>query len=412
MNVLRAIKRGIKLGGFPDEFFELISKPDKVLMIKIPVRMDNGRLEVFEGFRVQHNNALGPYKGGIRFHEEVSLNDDIALATLMTLKNSLSGIPYGGAKGAVKVNPKMLSREELERLSRSYIRGIAGIIGEQVDIPAPDIGTNPQIMAWMVDEYSKLKGYNVPGALTAKPPELWGNPVRTYSTGFGCYITAGEAAKKYLDRLQGIRIAIQGFGKVGLWAAYWCAKSGAKIIAISDSRGTIYNSEGINIERAIKVKKETGKVTNYPDAVVIEDSKAPLYTNADVIMPCALENQITRENMHKIKAKIIVEGANGPKTYEAEQYLTSKSVTIVPDLLANSGGVIMSYLEWIENLQWYLWEEEETRSKLEKIMKNNFLKVYEKHEEMRMEKNVSMRDAALVLALERIFKVMKIRGWL
>ncbi len=411
-NVLTTLKHSIGLGGFPEELYKVLSKPERILIVKIPIKMDNGRLEMFEGYRVQHNSALGPYKGGVRFHPDVTLEDDIALATLMTLKNSLAGIPYGGGKGAVRVNPKKLSKGELERLSRGYIRAIAPLIGEELDIPAPDVGTNPQIMAWMADEYSKVVGRNVPGIITAKPPILWGNPVREYATGFGLSVVTKEAAEKYLGGLEGKRVAIQGFGNVGRWHAYWLSKMGAKLVAISDSSGTVYDPNGIDVETAMNVKNRTGKVINYPKGEKIADSKASLYVDAEIVAPDALENQITIENVDKVKAKLIVEGANGPTTPEAEAKLAERGAIVVPDFLANAGGVVMSYLEWVENLQWYIWGEEETRARLEGIMKNNFLRVYKKYEDMKSERKVTMRDAALVLSLERLYEAMKTRGWL
>ena len=411
-NVLTTLKHSIGLGGFPEELYKVLSKPERILIVKIPIKMDNGRLEMFEGYRVQHNSALGPYKGGVRFHPDVTLEDDIALATLMTLKNSLAGIPYGGGKGAVRVNPKKLSKGELERLSRGYIRAIAPLIGEELDIPAPDVGTNPQIMAWMADEYSKVVGRNVPGIITAKPPILWGNPVREYATGFGLSVVTKEAAEKYLGGLEGKRVAVQGFGNVGRWHAYWLSKMGAKLVAISDSSGTVYDPNGIDVETAMNVKNRTGKVINYPKGEKIADSKASLYVDAEIVAPDALENQITIENVDKVKAKLIVEGANGPTTPEAEAKLAERGAIVVPDFLANAGGVVMSYLEWVENLQWYIWGEEETRARLEGIMKNNFLRVYKKYEDMKSERKVTMRDAALVLSLERLYEAMKTRGWL
>ena len=411
-NVLTTLKHSIGLGGFPEELYKILSKPERILIVKIPIKMDNGRLEMFEGYRVQHNSALGPYKGGVRFHPDVTLEDDIALATLMTLKNSLAGIPYGGGKGAVRVNPKKLSKGELERLSRGYIRAIAPLIGEELDIPAPDVGTNPQIMAWMADEYSKVVGRNVPGIITAKPPILWGNPVREYATGFGLSVVTKEAAEKYLGGLEGKRVAVQGFGNVGRWHAYWLSKMGAKLVAISDSSGTVYDPNGIDVETAMNVKNRTGKVINYPKGEKIADPKASLYVDAEIVAPDAMENQITIENVDKVKAKLIVEGANGPTTPEAEAKLAERGAIVVPDFLANAGGVVMSYLEWVENLQWYIWDEEETRARLERIMKNNFLRVYKKYEDMRSERKVTMRDAALVLSLERLYEAMKTRGWL
>jgi len=413
-NVLSIVRRGVKLSNLPEDFYHLLSKPDRILIVKIPVRMDDGSLKIFEGYRVQHNGALGPYKGGIRFHPEVSLEDDIALATLMTLKNSLAGLPYGGGKGAVKVNPKSLSKGELERLSRGYARAISPLIGDQVDIPAPDVGTDSQIMAWMVDEYSKLKGYNVPGVFTSKPPILWGNPVREYATGFGTAVVAREAAIEYLGGIEKKTVAVQGFGNVGQWTAYWLSKFGAKIIAVSDTSGTLYDPDGINVDKAIEVKKKTRKVINYPGGRKIEgNTMAPLYTDVDILVPAALENQITKENAKKVKAKVISEGANGPTTPEAEAILTKRGVIIVPDFLANAGGVIMSYLEWVENLQWYFWDEEETRARLESIIKKNFHKVNQRYRKLKEEReDATMRDAALQISLERIYEATKARGWL
>jgi len=411
--MLQVLRRSVDLGGFPEEVYAVLSKPERVLMVSIPVRMDNGKLVVFEGYRVQHNSALGPYKGGIRFHPEVDLETDIALALGMTLKNSLNGLPYGGGKGAVRVDPKKLSPSELERLCRGYARAIAPLIGDLEDIPAPDVGTNPQMMAWMVDEYSKLKGRNVPGVFTAKPPELWGNPVRIYSTGFGTAVAAKVAAEKYLGAFEGLRVAVHGFGNVGQYAAYYSVKFGAKVVAISDTSGTVYDPNGIDVELAIRVKESTGKVVNYPRGEKIPDPDASLYVDCEVLMPSAIENVIRADNVHKVKAKVISEGANGPTTPEAEKVLYERGAVIVPDIAANAGGVIMSYLEWVENLQWYWWSEEETLSRLRSIIENNVRRLIAKYESLRSEKGpVTMRDAAFVLAVERVYKAMKVRGWI
>jgi glutamate dehydrogenase (NAD(P)+)/glutamate dehydrogenase (NADP+) len=370
--------------------------------------MDNGRYEVFDGYRVQHCDALGPFKGGVRFHPEVTLADDVALAILMTLKNSLAGLPYGGAKGAVRVDPKKLSQRELEELSRGYARAIAPLIGDVVDIPAPDVGTNAQIMAWMVDEYSKLKGYNVPGVFTSKPPELWGNPVREYATGFGIAVVTKAAADKLWGGIEGRTVAIHGAGNTGAWAAYWLEKMGAKIVAVSSTKGTVVNKEGIPAEAVLKYYKRELEFKKLPGQYT-EDTAASLYQEVDVLIPAALENTITSGNAGLVKAKLIVEGANGPTTPEAERVLYQRGVLVVPDILANAGGVVMSYLEWVENLQWYIWDEEETRRRLESIMTANFNRVYQRWER---EKQWTMRDAAIVTALERIYKAMKTRGWI
>jgi len=415
--MLKVLRESIELAGLPEEVYDYLSKPDRVLMVKIPVRMDNGKLVVFEGYRVQHNNALGPYKGGIRFHPEVTLETDIALAMGMTLKNSLAGIPYGGGKGAVRCDPKKMSVRELEQLSRGYARAIASIIGPEQDIPAPDVNTNPQIMAWMVDEYSKLKGYNVPAVFTAKPPELWGNPVRLYSTGYGTVIAAKAAAERWMGGFEGRTITIHGFGNAGQYAALWATRLGAKVVAVSDTSGTVYDPNGIDPELAIRVKNETGKVINYPRGNKLSDPEASLYVDADILIPAAIENTITERNAGKVKARLIAEAANGPTTPEAERILYSRKdfIAVVPDILANAGGVIMSYLEWVENLQWWFWDEEETRQRLASIMERNFKRTADRWEKLKAEKSgrlVTMRDAAFVLAVERVYTAMKLRGWI
>ena len=415
--MLKVLKESVELAGLPQEAYDYLSKPDRVLMVKIPVRMDNGKLVVFEGYRVQHNNALGPYKGGIRFHPEVSLETDMALALGMTLKNSLAGIPYGGGKGAVKCDPKKMSARELEQLSRGYARAVASIIGPEQDIPAPDVNTNPQIMAWMVDEYSKLKGYNVPAVFTAKPPELWGNPVRLYSTGYGTVIAAKAAAERWMGGFEGKTITIHGFGNAGQYAALWATKLGAKVVAVSDTSGTVYDPSGIDPELAIRVKSETGKIINYPRGNKISDPDASLYVEADILIPAAIENVITEHNAGKVKARLIAEAANGPTTPEAEKILYSRKdfIATVPDILANAGGVIMSYLEWVENLQWWFWDEEETRQRLASIMEKNFKRTADRWERLKSDKPgrlITMRDAAFVLAVERVYNAMKLRGWL
>lgn len=409
-NTLKILKRAIEIGGFEEIVYDYLSRPMRVVTVSIPVRV-NGSLKIFEGYRVQHNNALGPFKGGIRFHPEVTLEDDIALATLMTLKNSLAGIPYGGGKGAVRVDPKSLKPSELEELARGYVRALYPVLGPDIDIPAPDVGTNPQIMAWMVDEYSKLANRNVPGVFTAKPVELWGNPVREYATGFGVAVMARESWRSLFNGdLSGVKVSVHGFGNTGQWAAYWASKMGAKVIAIADTSGTVYDPNGIDVVKAMDIKNKTGKVINYPGGQKLAPDDA-LYVNADILMPCAIEDTIRADNVSKVKAKLIVEGANGPTTHEAEEYLTKRGVIIVPDILANAGGVIMSYLEWVENLQWMTWSEDETRSKLEGILVNNFKRVLDEYGRIKRS-DVTMRDAAIVVAVSRIEKAMRLRGWI
>mgnify|MGYP001770694801 FL=1 len=411
--MLQVLERAVRMDNLPYELYKVLSRPERVLMVNIPVRMDNGALEVFEGYRVQYSSALGPYKGGIRFHPEVDLETDMALALGMTLKNALNNLPYGGGKGAVRVDYKRLSPGELERLSRGYARAVAPLIGDVIDIPAPDVGTTPQVMAWMVDEYSRIKGYNVPGSFTAKPVELWGNPVREYSTGYGVAVAARAAAERYLGGFQGLRVAVHGFGNVGQYSALYAQRMGAKVVAVSDTSGTVYDPNGIDVERAIKVKQETGKVINYPGGQKISDPSASLLVDCDVLMPSAVENVITKDNASKVRARLIVEGANGPTTPEAEEVLYARGAIVVPDIAANAGGVVMSYLEWVENIQWYWWDEEETLKRLDSIMTNNIRRLMDRYDSLRAEvKSATMRDAAFILALERIYKAMKARGWI
>ncbi|MEM0276175.1 MAG: Glu/Leu/Phe/Val dehydrogenase [Pyrobaculum sp.] len=413
-NTLYTLKRGIELAGLPVEFYEALARPKRILIVSIPVRQDNGKIQYFEGYRVQHCDALGPFKGGIRFHPEVTLADDIALAMLMTLKNSLAGLPYGGAKGAVRVDPKKLSARELEELSRGYARAIAPLIGDVVDIPAPDVGTNAQIMAWMTDEYSKIKGHNTPGVFTSKPPELWGNPVREYATGLGVAVTTREMAKRLWGEIEGKTVAVQGMGNVGRWTAYWIGKLGGRVVAVSDINGVAYKKDGLDTSLIAENKSLSGPslvemFVSKNGAEYIKNPDAIFSIDVDVLIPAAIENVIRGDNVGLVKARLVVEGANGPTTPEAERELYKRGVVVVPDILANAGGVVMSYLEWVENLQWYFWDEEETRKRLEAIMVNNVAKVYHRWQK---EKEWTMRDAAIVTALERIYKAMKTRGWI
>lgn len=403
---LSLLRRGVELGGLPEDLYTLLSHPERVLVVYVPVRRDDGTLEVLEGYRVQHNSLLGPYKGGIRFHPEVTLADDMALATLMTLKNSLAGLPYGGGKGALRVNPKALSRKELEAVSRGYARAIAAWIGEQVDIPAPDVGTNPQIMGYMVDEYARFRGHNAPGVLTGKPLDLWGNPVREYATGFGVAICAREIVQRINDGIAGRTVAVHGFGNTGQWAAYFLQRMGAKVVAIADSRTGIVAKEGIDIEQAMKVKKTEGSLRPLPGTEQLASPEEVLYQDADILIPAALEDTIHAGNVHRVKARVIVEGANGPVTPEADAVLHEAGAVVVPDILANAGGVTVSYLEWVDNLQWYSHEEAEARRRLENIMVRSFTRVYERQQKQ----HITLREAAAVTALERLHRAAILRG--
>jgi len=410
-NVLRILKRSIDIGGYPQEVYEVLSRPQRIITVNLMIRGDDGKLRAFTGYRVQHNNALGPYKGGIRFHPEVTLEEDIALATIMTFKNSLNGLPYGGGKGAVAVDPKQLSRRELEELSRAYARSLAPFIGPDIDIPAPDVGTDSQIMAWMVDEYSRITGRNVPAAFTAKPTALWGNPVREYSTGFGVAVWSREVAKKLLGGLDGKTVAVQGFGNVGYWGAYWLSRMGARVVAVSDSKGGIYNPGGIDLVSLRTIKEKTGSVVNYdaPGTRKITNEEL-LELPVDILVPAALENVIHRGNANNIRAKLVVEGANGPTTADAEAVLSKRGIPVVPDICANAGGVVMSYLEWVENLQWVVWSEEETRGRLEAILLNTINRVMSRWGKLGGE--ATIREAAYVEAVDRVYQAMKVRGWI
>jgi glutamate dehydrogenase (NAD(P)+) len=354
-----------------------LKMPLRELYVSLPVHMDNGSIKVFKGFRVQYNEALGPTKGGIRFHPEETMETIRALAALMTWKCALHKLPLGGAKGGVVCNPKELSHREIERLSRAYIRGIYQIIGPDRDIPAPDVYTNPQVMAWMMDEYSKLEGKNVFGAITGKPTSIGGSAGRFDATARGGLYTIREAAEKLGISLKDSRVAVQGFGNVGYHAAYLAKKLfGCKVVAVSDSMGAIYSEEGLDPEDVSGHKLSTGSVLDYPGANNITNEEL-LELDVDILIPAALENIITDKNAERVKPKILAEMANGPTTIEAEEILSSNGVHIIPDILCNGGGVIVSYFEMVQNQSNIQWEEEEIRKLLEKRMKEAYHSVYD-----------------------------------
>ncbi len=406
---VKQLREVAELLQIPDDVVEVLAHPERLLRVKIPVRMDNGKIKVFFGWRSQHNSALGPYKGGVRYHINVSEGEVVALSMWMTWKNSLAGIPYGGGKGGVKVNPKELSRRELEELSRKYFHAISRIVGENVDIPAPDVYTNPQTMAWFMDEYSGIVGYNAWGVVTAKPKELGGLYARIVSTGLGTAIVAREAAKKLWGGVEGKTVAVQGFGNVGIYAAKYLAEWGAKVVAVSDSKGAIYNPDGLNVEEVIKVKQETGRVQNYKGAKKFITNEELLELPVDILVPAAIEEVITKENADRIKAKVISEGANGPTTPEADIILRKKGAIVIPDILANAGGVIMSWIEWANNRMGNWLTEEQALDRLEHKMVENFNRVYEEWQKRFYEH--PMRTAAYALAVERVLKAMELRGW-
>jgi len=378
---------------------------ERELIVNFPVRMDDGSLKIFTGYRIQHNDTRGPAKGGIRYHPEVRLDETRALAALMTFKTAVVNIPYGGAKGAVACNPKKLSITELERLTRRYASEISLIIGPESDIPAPDVGTNPQVMAWIMDTYSMNKGYSVLGVVTGKPLEVGGSRGRFEATGRGCVICADLAGKHLGINLAGATVAIQGFGNVGATSAKLLARAGGKVIAVSDSTGGIYCPKGLDIDAVARHKAATGTVVGFKDADVISNAEL-LAMKCDILVPAALEHQIHEGNAASIQAKLIVEGANGPTTAEATKILCDKGVFIVPDILANAGGVIVSYFEWVQGLQSFFWSEDEVNQRLKTVMDNAFREVLE----ISQREKTDMRDAAYILAINRVAQAMMIRG--
>ncbi|MFZ2498376.1 Glu/Leu/Phe/Val family dehydrogenase [Methanosarcina sp.] len=396
---------GLKLTPDMEAFLKM---PMRELYVSLPVHMDNGSIKVFKGFRVQYNEALGPTKGGIRFHPEETMETIRALAALMTWKCALHKLPLGGAKGGVVCNPKELSHREIERLSRAYIRGIYQIIGPDRDIPAPDVYTNPQVMAWMMDEYSKLEGKNVFGVITGKPTILGGSEGRFDATARGGLYAIREAAFKLGVDLKGSRVAVQGFGNVGYHAAYLAKKLfSCKIVAVSDSSGAIYSEEGLDPEDVSGHKHSTGSVLDYPGAKNITNEEL-LELDVEILIPAALENVINEKNAERIKTKILAEMANGPTTAEAEEILISGGVHIIPDILCNGGGVIVSYFEMVQNQASIQWEEEEILDRLEKKMKEAYYSVYD----FSIKNNTGMRQAAYTLAVGRVVEAMQLRGWI
>ena len=382
-----------------------LGKCERELAVNFPVRMDDGTVKVFTGFRIQHNDTRGPAKGGIRYHPSVTLDETRALAALMTLKTAVVNIPYGGAKGAVVCNPKLMSQGELERLTRRYASEISVLIGPERDIPAPDIGTNPQVMAWIMDTYSMLKGYSVLGVVTGKPIGVGGSKGRFEATGRGCTISAKLAAAHLGISLNRATVVVQGFGNVARSAAKLLAADGCRIIAISDSKGGTYNPKGLDLESLLNYKKQTGSVVGFADSESVTNTEL-LALPCDILVPAAIEDQIVKANAPDVKARIIVEGANAPTTPEANEILNDKGVFVVPDILANAGGVVVSYFEWVQGVQAFFWSEDEVNHQLQRVMDSAFGEVLE----MSQREKVDMRDAAYMLAIKRIADAMEARG--
>ncbi len=403
------VKKLYKIGdilGLHEDELQALSTPERVLQVKIQILGKDGKIRTFTGWRSQHNSALGPYKGGVRYHPNVTQDEVIALSMIMTWKNSLLQLPYGGGKAGVRLDPKTLSRQELEMLSRNFIDALYKYIGSEIDVPAPDVNTDSQIMAWFLDEYNKISGKIDLGAFTGKPVELGGIAVREYSTGLGLTHTAKIAAEKFLGGIEGRTVIVQGFGNLGSYAAKFFTELGAKVVGISDSKGGILDYDGINIDKALEVKSKTGSVIDYPDGKKVSNDEL-LISDCDILVPAALENVITKYNAPKIKAKLIVEGANGPLTADADEILKEKQIPVIPDILANSGGVVGSYVEWANNKMGEIIEDEEAKKLILNRMEKAFDEMYKKYNKLG---DQDLRTSAMVVAVERVIKAMKSRG--
>jgi len=384
---------------------EILRQPKRCLIVSIPTKMDNGSISVFEGYRVQHSIARGPAKGGIRYHPGVTLDEVKALAAWMTWKCAVVNIPYGGAKGGVICDPKTMSPGELERMTRRYASELSILIGPERDIPAPDVYTDAQVMAWIMDTYSMGVGYSAPGVVTGKPLDIGGSEGRGEATGRGAQTVIREAAKTLKIPSAGARVAVQGFGNAGSVVAKLLARDGWKVIAVTDSRGGVYNANGLPVEKLLEHKTRTGSVVGYPQADPIDNAKI-LEIDCELLVPAALENQITAQNASRVKARIVAEAANGPTTPAADEILFRKGVFVLPDILCNAGGVTVSYFEWVQDLQAFFWDEGIINEHLERIMVKAFKEVHT----VARERSVDMRLAAGIVAVGRVAKAQQIRG--
>ncbi|MGG2480994.1 MULTISPECIES: Glu/Leu/Phe/Val family dehydrogenase [Brevibacillus] len=409
MNLLHStqtvIKEALEKLGYQEAMYELLKEPLRVLTVRIPVRMDNGEVKVFTGYRSQHNDAVGPAKGGIRFHPEVTEDEVKALSIWMSLKAGIVDLPYGGGKGGIICDPREMSFRELERLSRGYVRAISQIVGPTKDIPAPDVFTNSQIMAWMMDEYSRIREFDSPGFITGKPIALGGSHGRETATAKGVTICIREAAKRRGIQLEGARVVVQGFGNAGSYLSKFMHDAGAKVVGISDAYGALYDPNGLDIDYLLDRRDSFGTVTKLFNNTI--SNKELLELECDILVPAAIENQITAENAHNIKAQIVVEAANGPTTLEATKILTERGILLVPDVLASSGGVTVSYFEWVQNNQGYYWSEEEVIEKLEKVLVKAFENVYS----LAQTRRIDMRLAAYMVGVRKMAEASRFRGW-
>jgi len=400
------IHKALNKLGYSDEVYELLKEPIRMMTVKIPVRMDDGTVKIFTGYRAQHNDAVGPTKGGIRFHPNVTEIEVKALSIWMSLKCGIVDLPYGGGKGGIVCDPRDMSFRELERLSRGYVRAISQIVGPTKDIPAPDVFTNSQIMAWMMDEYSRIDEFNSPGFITGKPLVLGGSQGRETATAKGVTICIREAAKRRGISIEGARVVVQGFGNAGSFLAKFMYDAGAKIIGISDAYGALHDPEGLDIDYLLDRRDSFGTVTNLFNNTI--SNKELLELDCDILVPAAIENQITEQNAPNIKASIVVEAANGPTTLEATRILTERGILLVPDVLASAGGVTVSYFEWVQNNQGYYWTEEEVEERLEKVMSKSFKNIYDTAEIRR----VDMRLAAYMVGVRKMAEASRFRGWI
>jgi len=406
--MLRIMDQAAEKLGYTENDYKILRYPEREIKVSIPVEMDDNRIEIFHGYRVQYSRSRGPYKGGIRYHPNVDLDEVRALAGWMNLKCALVDIPFGGAKGGVECDPSRLSEREIKRITRRYITMIAKDIGPDIDIPAPDVNTNPQVMSWIMDTYSMLNGQNIQAVVTGKPVSLGGCLGRFEATGRGVMFTLINLSNKLGRELKGTTVAIQGFGNVGSIAAKLLAEKGCKIVAVSDVAGGLYNPEGLNISELIDFTNN-GKhlLKEYQkEGIQYLTNEELLTLNVDVLIPAALENQITADIASKLQAGIIIEGANGPTTIEADEILKKRNIIVVPDILANAGGVTVSYFEWVQNKESFRWEEREVNSKLKKIMTAAFDRVWNLHQE----KGVTLRMAAYMVALQQNVEAKKMRG--
>nr|WP_155836288.1 Glu/Leu/Phe/Val dehydrogenase [Alicyclobacillus herbarius] len=404
-NTQEVIEEALTYLGYDRQMLDLLKEPIRVLTVRFPVRMDDGSVRVFTGYRAQHNDAIGPTKGGIRLHPDVTEEDVKALSIWMSVKCGIAGLPYGGGKGAIVCDPREMSFAEIERLSRAYVRAISQIVGPAKDIPAPDVFSNSQNMAWMLDEYSSIREFDSPGFITGKPLVLGGSRGRERATARGVAICISEAARVRRIKLEDARIIIQGFGNAGSYLAKLMHDLGAKVVGISDAYGALYDEAGLDIDDLLDRRDSFGTVTKAFKNTIT--NRELLESDCDILVPAAIENQITAENAERIRAAIVVEAANGPTTSRATQILADKGVLVVPDVLANAGGVVVSYFEWVQNNQGLYWAEQEVETRLETVMRTSFKTVYETAERY----GIHMRLAAYIVGVKRLAEAVRWRGW-